>query len=392
MDKLLIVLYSFILLFGLWVENPSSQRLIMLLLIGLTSGLSVFLPLLNRVKRRPKLGFVLSLAISPCLLILEQNSKYSTNDFFHMLYFIALIGLYQQKDSRRFLQLAPLLGLAISWKYIYIAKVSPELLKVPQVVVAISLYILVSIILWLGLRISREQAQMHQLNQTLEERQLVLHSANARLEELMEELEGLTVYRERQKMAREIHDTVGHELTALTMKLELSKHFSKTSPEQGMALLEESIEDSRRALRSTRQVVETLTNSRRSAEDLNQLIARYDMGDGLQLQLEGQQSMESLTIEQSHAVYRAIQEGITNCLKHSDANRLNIELSLEMGQFTLRIEDNGSPLQVSNSIEEHFGLKGMRARILELGGTFAYKNINGFSILIDLPLEEEPIQ
>lgn len=392
MEKLLIVLYSFILLLGTWVESPSSQRLIMLLLIGLTSGLSVFLPLLNRVKQKPRLAFVLSLAVSPCLLLLEQNSKYSTNDFFHMLYFIALIGLYQQKDSKRFLQLVPLLGLAISWKYIYIARVSPELLKVPQVVVAIGLFVLVSIILWLGLKLSREQAQLNQLNQVLEERQVVLHSANARLEELMEELEGLTVYRERQKMAREIHDTVGHELTALTMKLELSKHFSKTNPEQGMALLEESIADSRSALRSTRQVVETLTNSRRSAEDLNQLVARYDMGEGLQLELKGQSCIEALSLEQSHAVYRAVQEGITNCLKHSDANRLSMHMGIEQGQFTLRIEDNGSPLQTSHSVEEHFGLKGMRARMLELGGSFAYKQIDGFSIFITLPLEEEPLQ
>ena len=129
------------------------------------------------------------------------------------------------------------------------------------------------------------------------------------------------MFRERQKMAREIHDTVGHELTALTMNWKWVNIISNRVLEQGLTLVEESIEDSRRALRLTRQVVETLTNSRRSAEDLNQLVSRYDMAGGLRITLSDEGVMDQMTLAQSHAVYRAVQESITNCLKHSKRGR-----------------------------------------------------------------------
>jgi signal transduction histidine kinase len=205
----------------------------------------------------------------------------------------------------------------------------------------------------------------------------------------MDEVEGLTVYRERQKMAREIHDTVVHELTALIMKLEVSKYLSQTDTGKGMAMLEESIEDGRRALRSTRQVVETLTNSRRSAEDLNQLIARYAVEDGLQVHLEGQAMMAQLTTEQSHVIYRAVQEGMTNCLKHSNASDLWISLSEQNNAICLCIRDNGQAINGKQTVDEHFGIKGMRERVLELNGSFNYGTENGFEIYIEIPINRE---
>lgn len=388
MVKLLLILYNIIGLLGLWVENPSSQRLVMLLLIGMTSGLSLFLPLIKRLHIESRWGGFLGALSAVSLLMLEQQSKYSVNEYFSLLYFIALIGVYEQKNSKRFLLVTPLLGLALSWKYVYIARISPDLLKIPQVVAALGVFALVALLLWLGLKLSREQAMMRQLNMTLEERTTILQLTNERLETAMTELEGLTVFRERQKMAREIHDTVGHELTALTMKLEMGKHYLKQGSEQGLALVEESISDSRRALRLTRQVVETLTNSRRSAEDLHQLIGRYDLAGGLRIALSGQEVMDQLTLAQSHVVYRAVQESITNCLKHADATVLNIALKVQADKLYLQIADDGCSKQETASIKENIGLKGMRERVEELGGSFAYDSQEGFAIAIVLPLEE----
>lgn len=364
---------------GIWVENPSAERLVQLLFLGVLAFFAMAIQSLQSVKNHPRGSFLLGLIAPVALALLEQQSKFSINDFFQMLYFVILLNLYYLKDSTQFKWVALASGMALTWKYIYIASVSPDLLRMPQMIVSISLYLLVAVILWLSIRLSREKQQMEALNQTLEERQLLLSKTNERLESLMDEVETLTVFRERQKMAREIHDTVGHELTALTMKLELSKYFSKTDQEKGLSLLEESIEDSRRALRSTRQVVETLNNIRRSEEDLNQLISKYALNEGLTITLQGQALMNVLGTEHSHVVYRAVQESITNCIKHSSATRLDVLLTNENQQFCLKIGDNGNP---AAQLEEGYGLKGMRDRVEELGGRFDYACRDGFEINI----------
>ena len=375
-----------IFIMGIWVENPSAERLAQLLLLGFLAFFAMAIQSFQSIKNHPGRSLLLGLAAPLTLAFLEQQSKFGINDFFQMLYFIILLNLYYLKESTQFKWVALVSGVALTWKYAYIASVSPELLKIPQMVVAISLYLLVAAILWLSIRLSREKQQMQALNQTLEERQLLLSKTNERLESLMDEVETLTVFRERQKMAREIHDTVGHELTALTMKLELSKYFSKTDQGKGLSLLEESIEDSRRALRATRQVVETLNNIRRSEEDLNQLISKYALSDGLTIALQGQSLMNELNTECSHVVYRAVQEGITNCVKHSSATRLEISLAKELQTFCLKIADNGSP---AAKAKEGYGLTGMRDRVEELGGRFDYDSLDGFAISICFDLAAE---
>lgn len=385
MGKVIIGIYWLIFGLGLWVEDPGTQRLGFMALLGAGGFAALCPPLHKRLSHFPKWNSLLWLMAPAALLLLERQSKYSINDFFHMLYFMALLSLYHLKDEMNFRWAAPLMGAALLWKYLYIALLSPELFRIPQMVVALSLYGLVAVILWLGLKLSKEQLQMQHLNEALEERQILLTRSNDQLAAYMDEAETLTVYRERQKMAREIHDTVGHELTALTMKLELSKYFSAAEPEKSLELLDESIEDSRRALRATRQVVTALTNSRRSGEDLHQLVSRYELGEGLDIHLEGASAIEVLGTEESHAVYRAVQEAMTNCLKHSDAANLWISLSAGDKGFDLKLWDDGTAIRPGIQIAEGFGLAGMRERVTEAGGSFAYQVAGGFTIEIHFP-------
>jgi signal transduction histidine kinase len=387
LQKGLIGIYWLVFSLGVWVENPSAERLISIVGLGLLCFFAMSSTQLSAIQSRRRISTLLWIMAPITLLFLEKLSKYSINDFFHMLYFVILLNLYQSKEVNRFRGIAGLGGLALSWKYVYIAIVSPSLFKLPQVIVGISLYFLVAITLWLTLKLYKKQLEMQVLNQTLEDRQDILTQANQRLETLMQEVETLTIFKERQRLAREIHDAVGHELTALTMKLELSKYYFANDQDQGHLLLEEGIQDSRNALKSTRQVVETLTNDRRSAGDLIQLIKKVDQTAHMQIQIEGQESLESLTVEQTHVTYRAIQEGITNCMKHSNAKHLWIELKLEGAYFILNIKDDGNALSSGAKIHEGYGLNGMRARVKELGGLFKYEVLDGFCLSIQFRVE-----
>lgn len=386
MRKSLIGIYWLVFSLGVWVENPSTERLTSLIGLGILCFLAMSATQFGAILQKQRIITLLWIIAPTTVLFLEKLSKYSINDFFHMLYFVVLLNLYQSKEINRFRGTAVLGGLALSWKYVYIAIVSPSLFRLPQAIVGISLYFLVAITLWLTLKLYRKQLEMQVLNQTLEERQGILTQANQRLETLMQEVETLTIFKERQRLAREIHDAVGHELTALTMKLELSKYYFAQDQEQGHNLLEESIQDSRNALKSTRQVVETLTNDRRSAQDLIQLIKKVDQTAHMQIHLKGQDSLESLEIERTHVVYRAVQEGVTNCMKHSNAKHLWIELQLETNYFILNMIDDGNALSTETKIHEGYGLKGMRTRVEELGGQFKYAVSDGFCLRIQFPI------
>ena len=99
----------------------------------------------------------------------------------------ALIGIYGQKDSKRFMRGDPFIRISAELKTFISQRISPELLKMPQVVAALGVFALVALLLGLGLKLSREQAMMQQLNRTLEERTTILQQTNERLETAMTE-------------------------------------------------------------------------------------------------------------------------------------------------------------------------------------------------------------
>ena len=392
MKKVTIILYLLIFSLAIWVETPSFERGVTFMVLGALGLLLLLLPFHQWFRNKRKLQTLFVAASPITIFALEQQSRYSVNEYIHMLYFAVLIGVYQYNRQNLYRLVVVLSGFLLSWKYLYIWQVSPELFKGPQFIVAASLYGLVAAILWLGMQLNQEKHRVLDLNSTLEERQRILQKTNDQLESLMNEMESLTVYRERQKMAREIHDTVGHELTALTMKLELCKHFTSLDPVQSGKMLQESIDDSRNALRLTRQVVETLTTPRRSSEDLQQLLHRHEMPEGLNIHLEGEALMDQLEIDQSHVVYRLVQEGVTNCIKHSNAKDLWIDLSVDGKDVIIQIHDNGNAPILMSNLREGFGLKGMRERAEELRGKFVYSIGDGFHLQMNLPIEQEGVQ
>lgn len=367
MKKGTILLYLGIFSLGYVAEAPSVERAVILLVLGFLGLFCLMMPMHKWFEGHRPIQMSLTLASPVFIFLLEQQSRYSVNDYFQMLYFLLLIGVYQYGENKLFQMFAAISFVGLSWKYIYIMRVDADLIKVPQLVVAISLYGLVAIILWLGLKLNQEKSQVSALNN---------------------ELEALTVYRERQKMAREIHDTVGHELTALTMKLEMCKHYASTDGEKMTQLLQESIDDSRRAIKLTRQVVETLTTTRRSPEDFLQLLNRYKGSLGFHIDCTGVVNLQDLSIEQSHVAYRMVQESITNCMKHSSAIKLDVAITKRTKDVLIQITDDG---QVNLPIHEGFGLKGMRTRAEEVGGTFIYDTNNGFHLEMSLPYGEERV-
>lgn len=199
-----------------------------------------------------------------------------------------------------------------------------------------------------------------------------LREANANLTHYASTLEQLTVSRERNRLARELHDTVAHTLTALSLSLETAKAYFDVDISQTRDLVDRSIEATRKGVDETRRALKALRSS--DLEDLGLRLAIKKIAEStasrfsLDLQLGLQEPLPYLSPDVEQTIFRITQEAIENISKHSRAKKFNIEL-INNGHTILTIEDDGIGFDIkSKEPIGHFGLIGMKERAEISGG------------------------
>lgn len=199
-----------------------------------------------------------------------------------------------------------------------------------------------------------------------------LREANANLTHYASTLEQLAVSRERNRLARELHDTVAHSLTALSLSLETAKAYFDVDLNQTRDLVDKSIEATRKGVDETRRALKSLRSS--DLEDLGLRLAIKKVADSaasrfsldLDLTLD---PMPSLSPDVEQTIYRIAQETIENITKHSGAKKFNVQL-IYNGHVTLTIEDDGIGFDMKlKEPTGHFGLIGMKERAEIAGGS-----------------------
>lgn len=183
---------------------------------------------------------------------------------------------------------------------------------------------------------------------------------------------------ERLRIARDLHDTLGHHLTALILQLEVASH---TTDGAGRQRVEQALALGRLLLADLRSAVSELRED--DSLDLHAALqALVKDTPGLQVRLALAQ-VAAQDVQQAGALLRCAQEGLTNCLRHSAAEHCALTLTREDGCYCLRITDDGrgaSDLQPGN------GLRGMQERVQALGGTVQWASTpQGFTLHIRLP-------
>jgi signal transduction histidine kinase len=184
---------------------------------------------------------------------------------------------------------------------------------------------------------------------------------------------------ERLRIARDLHDLVGHELTALTVNLEVASHLADGPAAESV---DRSRTIARNLLTSVREVVSRL---RQTPADL--AAALQAVSDGVPRPTVHLQVDDGATIDDprhSETLLRCVQEVVTNAVKHADADNLWIEVARVDSATVLRAHDDGrgtAELQPGN------GLRGMRERIAECGGEVAFwtREGEGFRLVARLP-------
>ncbi|MEH2119994.1 sensor histidine kinase [Nostoc sp.] len=214
--------------------------------------------------------------------------------------------------------------------------------------------------------------------------------ANEKLRQYAMRIENQATLEERNRIAREIHDSLGHSLTALNLQLETALKLWQSNPGKAETFLATAKELGSKALKDVRQSVSTMRFNPLQEQSLERAIASlsesFHRSNGIlpiyQINLES-----SLPPEINTAIYRITQESLTNISKYASATEVKLELTEIRGNLRLIIQDNGRGFDLGQNTTG-FGLHSMRDRTLALGGEF---NINsapgsGCKITVNIPL------
>jgi signal transduction histidine kinase len=201
-----------------------------------------------------------------------------------------------------------------------------------------------------------------------------LSVANAQLADHAATLEQLTISRERNRLARELHDTLAHTLSAVSVQLEAVDSAWEVNPSKARELLNKSLAQTRSGLTETRRALQALRAS--PLEDLGLALAVRTLAEStarrgdLALELVVDSEPDNLSADQEQQIYRIAQEAMDNVLKHAQARKMRVQLATVNGRTILTVVDDGAGFEPdAPHVKGHFGLGGIQERAEAAGGT-----------------------
>ncbi len=228
----------------------------------------------------------------------------------------------------------------------------------------------------------REQRNRIQIEQLAGE----LREANRKLSEYAIQVEELATIRERNRLAREVHDSLGHYLTTVNVQIEAARATLSTDPAKASEALNKAQELTREGLSEVRRSVAAL---RAGPMDNRNLIDAIDTlvdetrESGMNVNLAVAGTARALPPQVEMTLYRAAQEGLTNVRKHAMATQAGVLVAFEEGCVRLSIRDDGDAGDETEG--DGFGLMGLRERAALLGGSVHTRREGGFVLEVEIP-------
>jgi signal transduction histidine kinase len=235
----------------------------------------------------------------------------------------------------------------------------------------------------------REERQMIR---RLDEALNTMGKANLGFQSYSSSLELETLKKERKRVSREIHDTVGYSLTNIRIMLEAAGMMMKSDPAGAEELIGKSMNEAGICLEETRAAMRLLRSKETGRPEglraFFKLVSAFAEATGISVKVEFGNSPDSFGVRIDRAVFRFIQEGLTNSFRHGRASEIRIYFWIQDRILKLSLQDNGIG---TAELKEGIGLTGMKERLAELGGTIRYQNISGgFEVSITIPLANDP--
>lgn len=240
-------------------------------------------------------------------------------------------------------------------------------------------------ILFLMIYIANEVQENERITQEL----IIVHQVNHELQNYAAVSEKIAEDKERKRLAREIHDTLGHALTGIAAGVDACIAMIDINPQatkkQLMAIskvVRQGIVDVRNSLNKLRPGALEQHGFKGALENM---IEEFTSVSDLTISLDYRLDKVDFENTKEDILFRVIQESVTNAVRHGDATHIDISLYIEDNNLYLRIQDDG---QGCEEIHYGFGLKQMTERLAMINGKVAYDGHHGFLTIVTIPLQE----
>lgn len=248
-------------------------------------------------------------------------------------------------------------------------------------------------IVFMVLLFTQQKAEKDRIQQLNDQ----LHESNRKLQEYALKTERMTELRERNRLAREIHDTLGHTLTGIIMTTDAGLVLMDAAPQEAKKQIRLANEVARDGLNDVRRSIEALRpdalEQQEFAQALDGMIDKFRRTTSATVNVTQQAGPLCFAADEEDTIYRVVQESLTNAVRHGKATRIDLRFSRNGDVLTIDVRDNGIGLQPD--AEEGFGLRHMRERIdllhgiLQFGNRPAEESPTGFYLTVTLPLRAQ---
>jgi len=207
-----------------------------------------------------------------------------------------------------------------------------------------------------------------------------LEDANKRIAELVK-------LDERQRIARDLHDTLGQQLSLIGLKSDLASRLLRTNPDKALAELNDIHQTARVALQEVRELVTEMRGMKLEDEIIT--IEKMLQAAGIEFRLEGEPKLKETSLLAENVACMCLKEAVTNVVKHSGATSCTISIEETNTGLTLRIKDDGSGMPNSTGGKGN-GLRGMKERVEFVNGSLSIRSNKGTTITIRIPSVVKP--
>jgi len=197
----------------------------------------------------------------------------------------------------------------------------------------------------------------------------LIQEQNKALEQYAEQVEKLTLLEERNRLARELHDTVGHTFTSVIMGMDAVSYLIEMAPEKAKEKLDVLRNVTRNGLEEVRRSIHQIapkSDDSTLTQQLARLANEFAVHTGTVVQFTNTGLEPEMAKQTQLTLIRCLQESLTNAKRHGNAANVEIGLEFHDSQVLLRVEDDGLGTE---NLEAGFGLKAMRERLAALQGT-----------------------
>ena len=217
------------------------------------------------------------------------------------------------------------------------------------------------------------------LNQQLAEREKArelaesLESANAKLAANAARIETLTLQNERQRMARELHDTLAQGVAGLVLQLEAVKaHLASDHRDRASTIVDQALTRARGTLAESRAAIDNLRNAPADLGDsVREKVDRFMQATGIPCELELSVQENQLSTEVADHTLNILSEALANVMKHAQATKVDVRFRLHQDHLELEVRDDGTGFAIDRQTGAgRYGLLGMRERARLSGGLF----------------------